>query len=98
MNPVQRIAVTTVMLSMAFAASRSHAVEPVVAATESFPEFAATSPAATPSPISQGLPKAPIGHRQPNARNVPAGVLHQEQMIDPSETEFDKKLQICRRC
>jgi hypothetical protein len=55
-------------------------------------------PTAAPPAISKAMPNTPIGHRQPNARNVPARVLHEEQTIDRSEAEFDKRLQICRGC
>lgn len=98
MKPVQRIVVAAAALSISVAAPSDHAVESVLTATDAFPAFASMSPAAAPSLTSQGLPKAPTGHRQPNTRNVPASVLNREDMIDRSEIEFDKKLQICRRC
>jgi hypothetical protein len=41
---------------------------------------------------------APIGHRQPNASNVPASVLNAEQKINTEDIELDKKLNICRGC
>jgi hypothetical protein len=41
---------------------------------------------------------APIGHRQPNASNVPASVLNSEQKINTEDIELDKKLNICRGC
>ena len=59
-------------------------------------EVAAT--AAASAAISQAVPQAPGGHRQPSSRNIPARLLRDEPMIDRSETEFDRTLQICRRC
>jgi hypothetical protein len=41
---------------------------------------------------------APIGHRQPNASNVPASVLDAERKINTEDIELDKKLNICRGC
>jgi hypothetical protein len=43
-------------------------------------------------------PPAPIGHRQPNASNVPASVLDAERKINTEDIELDKKLNICRGC
>jgi hypothetical protein len=43
-------------------------------------------------------PPAPIGHRQPNASNVPAGVLRAEPQRSADDIELDKRLNICRGC
>jgi hypothetical protein len=42
--------------------------------------------------------EAPIGHRQPNAEDVPAGVLHDEVTISQNQRDLDKELDICRGC
>jgi hypothetical protein len=41
---------------------------------------------------------APVGHRQPNASNVPASVLRAEPKTNAEDIEFDKMLYICRGC
>ena len=43
-------------------------------------------------------PPAPIGHRQPNASNVPASVLRTEEQRNTADVELDTKLNICRGC
>jgi len=43
-------------------------------------------------------PPAPIGHRQPNASNVPASVLRAEPQRSADDIELDKRLNICRGC
>ena len=61
--------------------------------------IAAVSPAGAQSVPSQHVPEAPVGHRQPNATNVPDNVLHEEDTTAaPGETGLDKKLNICRGC
>jgi hypothetical protein len=41
---------------------------------------------------------APVGHRQPNASNVPANVLGAEPKTNAKDIDFDKMLNICRGC
>jgi hypothetical protein len=53
----------------------------------------AAPPAATATSQS-----APIGHRQPNASNVPPSVLDAEQKRNAEDIELDKRLNICRGC
>jgi hypothetical protein len=43
-------------------------------------------------------PPAPIGHRQPNASNVPASVLRAEPQRSADDIELDKRLNICPGC
>ena len=43
-------------------------------------------------------PTAPIGHVQPNASNVPASVLREENALEAQDTKLDKELNICRGC
>lgn len=54
--------------------------------------------AAPPPPAPTAQQTAPIGHRQPNASNVPANVLREEQSMDAEDTKLDKELNICRGC
>jgi hypothetical protein len=60
--------------------------------------FAAASPVAAQTVASQRAAEVPIGHRQPNAGDVPADVLRRQQMIDAQDRELDKRLNICRGC
>jgi hypothetical protein len=54
--------------------------------------------AAPPAPAPTAQQTAPIGHRQPNASNVPANVLREEQSVEAEDTKLDKELNICRGC
>lgn len=65
----------------------------------SYAALADSSPAQT-SPARGMEPRleAPIGHRQPNAEDVPAGVLHDEGTTNQNQRDLDKKLNICRGC
>jgi hypothetical protein len=44
------------------------------------------------------LPTAPVGHRQPQRADVPAGAKRGEGAALSSERSFDQQLQICRGC
>jgi hypothetical protein len=51
------------------------------------------------SPTPQGGIEAPIGHRQPRARDLPPKVLNSEGRETADEKEMDRKLNsICRGC
>jgi hypothetical protein len=54
--------------------------------------------ATPPGQASSGVPEAPIGHRQPNAKDVPENVLRSEDAVKPDDTALDRKLNICRGC
>jgi hypothetical protein len=54
--------------------------------------------AAQPGQAASGVPEAPIGHRQPNAQDVPSNVLRSEDALIGGDTDLDKKLNICRGC
>src|SRR5437016_4587016 len=60
----------------------------------------ADSNSARPSPAPSVEPRleAPIGHRQPNAEDVPAEVLKNEGTSNQNQRDLDKKLDICRGC
>ena len=60
----------------------------------------ADSNSAQPSPAPSVEPRleAPIGHRQPNAEDVPAEVLKNEGTSNQNQRDLDKKLDICRGC
>jgi hypothetical protein len=58
-----------------------------------------TTPA--PVPIPQGVPEAPIGHRQPRPAELPRDVRRDERAgPTAAERAFDKKLEngICQKC
>jgi hypothetical protein len=44
------------------------------------------------------LPPAPVGHRQPQRGDLPAGARRDENAALSSERSFDQQLQICRGC
>jgi hypothetical protein len=50
-----------------------------------------------PNQFYTGRP-APVGHRQPRAKDLPADVLQRQQTLTPSKKEFDKSLTICKGC
>jgi hypothetical protein len=42
--------------------------------------------------------QAPVGHRQPKAKDLPANVLQNEQGAAATDKERDKRLTICKGC
>jgi hypothetical protein len=42
--------------------------------------------------------EAPVGHRQPRARDLPASPNESAPIRSPEEQEVDRKLRICRDC
>jgi hypothetical protein len=42
--------------------------------------------------------QAPVGHRQPKAKDLPADILQNQQRETPRDKGWDKKLTICRGC
>ena len=47
---------------------------------------------------AEGLREAPVGHRQPRARDLPAGPNEAAPIISPEDQDVDRKLRICRDC
>jgi hypothetical protein len=61
--------------------------------------FAQNDPQASPRPGVSSTPfPAPIGHVQPTPRDLPPGVAATETERTKAQTDFDKRLQICRNC
>ena len=54
--------------------------------------------AAPPDPAPSAQQSAPVGHRQPNASNVPESVLRDEKAMEAEDSKLDKELNICRGC
>jgi len=54
--------------------------------------------AASPGVFQVAQESAPVGHRQPNASNVPANVLRDEDAMKRENDALDKELNICRGC
>jgi len=42
--------------------------------------------------------EAPVGHRQPRARDVPSGLQDNYGVRSPEDEAIDRKLRICRDC
>jgi hypothetical protein len=42
--------------------------------------------------------EAPVGHRQPRAKDLPAGSNESAPIRSPEEQDVDRKLRICRDC
>jgi hypothetical protein len=42
--------------------------------------------------------QAPVGHRQPTTKDLPADVLQNEQRATPSDKKGDKRSTICKGC
>jgi hypothetical protein len=49
-------------------------------------------------PMPGHIPEAPVGHRQPHEWNLPHKLQRDEGHRTDQQIEFDKGLQICRRC
>ena len=47
---------------------------------------------------ADGARQAPIGHRQPRAKDLPPGVGQGAGMRSPEDEAVDRKLRICRDC
>jgi hypothetical protein len=45
-----------------------------------------------------GVKEAPIGHRQPKAKDVPRGIEENLGARSPEDAAVDRKLRICRDC
>jgi len=48
--------------------------------------------------VSQAVWQAPIGHRQPGAKDVPPRVEENLGTRSPEDEAIDRKLRICRDC
>jgi hypothetical protein len=46
--------------------------------------------------VGQAIWQAPIGHRQPKAKDVPPGVQDNYGVRSPDDVAIDRKLRICR--
>jgi hypothetical protein len=53
-------------------------------------------PVSEPHTTGQAVPRAPIGHRQPTAKDVPSG--QGTGVRSPQVDDLDQKLRICRGC
>ena len=42
--------------------------------------------------------EAPVGHRQPRAKDLPSGSNESAPIRSPEEQDVDRKLRICRDC
>jgi len=47
---------------------------------------------------TNGVWEAPVGHRQPRARDVPSGVQDNYGVRSLEDEAIDRKLRICRDC
>src|SRR5215471_4993937 len=45
-----------------------------------------------------GVREAPVGHRQPRAKDLPASPNESAPIRSPEEQDVDRKLRICRDC
>ena len=48
--------------------------------------------------VEQAVWQAPIGHRQPTAKDVPPKVEENLDIRSPEDEAIDRKLRICRDC
>ena len=46
----------------------------------------------------QTIREAPVGHRQPKAKDVPSGIQDNYGVRSREEQDIDRKLRICRDC
>ncbi|WP_024511000.1 hypothetical protein [Bradyrhizobium sp. ARR65] len=51
-----------------------------------------------PSPQMQMARRAPIGHRQPQAKDVPSENPSDLERVSEEDRDVDRKLMICRGC
>jgi hypothetical protein len=90
---------TIAMLAMF--GSRATIAQTVGSATPSAQSASATAPSLlVPSLVTQNtrLIGAPVGHRQPHARDVPSENPGDLEHIGEEDAALDRKLNICRGC
>jgi hypothetical protein len=46
----------------------------------------------------QRIREAPVGHRQPKAKDLPSGIQDNYGVRSPEDEAIDRKLRICRDC
>ena len=88
---------TTLVKALATAALGSLIASGALAQSDTQPNPAPKSTPAQPG-FAQQIPEAPIGHRQPNATDVPNSVLRSEGERAEDDKKLDKELNICRGC
>ena len=90
--------VMKIVTMLAFLGSRGAAAQMVEAARPS------NGPISTPAgPVSLAqnagvLNEAPVGHRQPQARDVPSQIPGELESLNAEDAAVDRKLVICRGC
>jgi len=47
---------------------------------------------------STNVRQAPVGHRQPKAKDLPSGIQDNYGVRSPEDEAIDRKLRICRDC
>ena len=51
-----------------------------------------------PRTTGQAVREAPIGHRQPTAKDLPPEIGQRAPALNPEDRALDEKLRICRGC
>jgi hypothetical protein len=86
---------------LAMFGSRATIAQTVESATSSTQSASATAPSLPVPPLvaqNTRLIGAPVGHRQPHARDVPSENAADLEHIGEEDAAVDRKLNICRGC
>jgi hypothetical protein len=51
-----------------------------------------------PQTTGQAVREAPIGHRQPTAKDLPPEISQKAPVLSPEDRALDDRLRICRGC
>jgi len=80
------------------ALAQNNADQPNNADQQSGPGAQTTGRAGSDSGQPTNVREAPIGHRQPKAKDVPRGIEENLGARSPEDAAVDRKLRICRDC
>jgi hypothetical protein len=92
-------ALRTLLVTGGFAAAILAALVSIAPAQNRPNVSSAATSGQGPAPSENRSPmRAPIGHLQPEPRNLPPGLLNEDISRTQEQIDFDKSLRICRGC
>jgi hypothetical protein len=89
------IKIVTVLALLSSRGAIAQTAGPARSSTESSTTAAGTFSLAQDTRL---INEAPVGHRQPRARDVPSQSPGELERLTPEDTAIDRKLVICRGC
>jgi hypothetical protein len=83
---------------LALLGSRGGIAQTVGTARSSAGSSTTSTPPFSPSPDARSIGRAPVGHRQPHARDVPSQSPSELERLTAEDAAIDRKIVICRGC